>query len=623
MPRLRLIATSDLHAHAQPYDYIADRPDPSRGLAAAAAAIAQARDEAQAAGAACLLLDNGDLLQGAPLGDLIASEGLADGATHPMIAGLDALGCDAATPGNHEFNYGLPFLEAAYAGARFPVVNANVAHTDGRPLFPPFVILERALAGADRPLRIGVTGVVPPQILLWDKALIGDRLTARDMVDALAQTVPAMRAAGADLVVVLCHSGVSAGPRRGGDENAALFAAAEIPGIDALVAGHLHRVFPGGRDFADIDGADAQAGRLAGTPAVMPGFHGSHLGIVDLALARRDGAWRVTAAACEARPVPALADPAPEPAARVLSVTAGAHARTLAYVREPVGETLRPIDSYFTALGDDADLALLAAAQAAFVRARIAGSELAALPLLSAAAPFLAGGRGGPRAYTDIPAGKVAMRDLAALYPYPNAVCAVRMTGAEIVLWLERAAGMFARIDPASRAPQPLLDPLVPSYHFDMIRGLTYTIDPTQPSRFDRDGHVLHADARRVRDVAFDGRRLRDDDVFLVATNTYRAGGGGRFCGGRLDMAFVSTTLVREALQAHVAAASPLSLDDRLTWRLAELPDTCEIVYATGAGAPGREPPGFRLEDRGIGEDGFREYRYRGRLAPREGATQE
>lgn len=612
MPRLRLIATSDLHAHAQPYDYIHDCPDPRRGLAAAAAVIAQARDEAQAAGAACLLLDNGDLLQGAPLGDLIASEGLAGGARHPMIAGLDALGCDAATPGNHEFNYGLPFLEAAYAGAGFPVVNANVARADGRSLFAPFVILERALAGADRPLRIGVTGVVPPQILLWDKALIGDSLAVRDMVDALAETVPAMRAAGADLVVVLCHSGIAPGPRAGGEENAALFAAA-IPGVDALVAGHLHRVFPGGRDFVDVDGADARAGRLAGVPAVMPGFHGSHLGIIDLALARVDGAWRVAAARCEARPVPALPEPAPEAAARVLAATAPAHARTLAHVREPVGETLRPIDSYFTALGDDADLALLATAQAAFVRERIAGTALAGLPLLSAAAPFLAGGRNGPDAYADIPAGAVAMRDLAALYPYPNAVCAVRMTGAEIGLWLERAAGLFARIDPASRAPQPLLDPLFPSYHFDMIAGLSYTIDPTRPARFDRDGNALDPRARRVREIAFDGRPVRDDDVFLVATNTYRAGGGGRFCGGRLDMAFVSTTLVREALKAHVAATGPLALDDRLTWRLADLPGACEIVYATGPGARGRAPQGFALDDRGIGAGGFLEYRYRGR----------
>ncbi|WP_349370936.1 bifunctional 2',3'-cyclic-nucleotide 2'-phosphodiesterase/3'-nucleotidase [Salinarimonas sp.] len=607
MPRLRLIATSDLHAHAQPYDYIHDRPDPRHGLAAAAAEIARARAEAEAAGAAVLVCDNGDLLQGAALGDLIGGEGLAEGETHPMIAALAALGCDAATPGNHEFNYGLPFVEAAYGAAPFPVVCANVARADGTPLFAPFVVIERALPGEAAPLRIGITGCLPPQIALWDKALIADKLVVRDMVDALAETVPALRAAGAEVVVVLCHSGIQGGRREGGEENAAVFVA-QIPGIDAMVTGHLHRVFPGGTEFADIPGVDIEAGTLHGVPAPMPGFHGSHVAIVDLDLARADDRWRVVRGESAVRPVPPLPEPAPEAARPVLAATAGAHARTLAHARKPVGETLAPIDTYFTVLGDDGDLALLAAAQEAFVRARIAGTALADLPLLSAAAPFLAGGRGGPEAYTDVPAGPLAMRDLAALYPYPNAVCAVRMTGADIVAWLERAAGLFARIDPAERGPQILRDRLFPSYHFDMIRGLGYVIDPTRPSRFDRDGGLADPTARRVRDIVFEGRPLRDDDVFLVATNTYRAGGGGRFCGGRLETVFTSTTLVREALRDFVAASGPLTLADRLTWRL-DLPAGCEILYATGPGAAGREPPGLALEDRGIGPDGYRVYR--------------
>ncbi|WP_372421580.1 bifunctional 2',3'-cyclic-nucleotide 2'-phosphodiesterase/3'-nucleotidase [Salinarimonas chemoclinalis] len=619
MPRLRLIATSDLHAHARPWDYLADRPDPRHGLVAAGAAIAAARAEAEAAGAAVLLVDNGDLLQGAALGDLVGAAGLAPDETHPMIAGLAALGCDAATPGNHEFNYGLPFMEASYGGAPFPVVCANVARRDGSPLFPSFVLLERTVPGLPRRLRIGVTGVLPPQILMWDKALLGDALVVEDMVDALARTVPDMRAAGADLAVVLCHSGIAEGPRAGGEENAALFVAQDVPGIDAIVCGHLHRVFPGGRDFAHIPGVDAERGRLAGVPAVMPGFYGSHLGIVDLELVadEPDGGVRVATASCEARPVPPLPDPPPPAAAAILRLTADVHARTLAHVRRPVGETRTPIDTYFTALGDDGDLALLCAAQAAFVRRAIAGTALAELPLLAAAAPFLAGGRNGPRGYTDIPAGPLAMRDLAALYPYPNAVCAVRVTGAEIVLWLERAAGLFATIDPDARGPQPLLDARFPSYHFDMIQGLSYTIDPTVPARFDREGDVVDPGARRVRDLSFDGRPVREDDVFLLATNTYRAGGGGRFCGGRLETVFTATTLVREALHEHVrdraVQSGPLGLEDRLSWRLADLPEGVEVLYATGPGARGREPADLRLEERGLDAEGFRLYRYRGR----------
>ena len=65
---------------------------------------------------------------------------------------LNALGVDAANIGNHEFNYGLPFLRQAIAGANFPYVSANVTVDDGdgnpandKPAFTPYVILERSV----------------------------------------------------------------------------------------------------------------------------------------------------------------------------------------------------------------------------------------------------------------------------------------------------------------------------------------------------------------------------------------------------------------------------------------------------------------------------------------------
>lgn len=609
MAVLRLIATSDLHASVRPFDYFADAPSGGPNLAAAAVAIAAAREEADLA----LLLDNGDLLQGAPLGDCVAAQRLREGGVHPVIAALGALAYDAATLGNHEFNYGLDVLGDALAGAAYPVVCANVFHVDGRPYRETGVILERDLAidGARRTIRIGVTGIVPPQIENWDRAHLAERLVAEDAVDALAREVPRLRAAGADIVVVLCHSGIEAGRRYGGEENVALHVA-RIPGIDAIVAGHLHRIFPGGAEFEGMEGVDNAAGRLAGVPAVMAGFHGSHLGIIDLDLALVDGAVGIVGARAEARPVPPLdlADP-PAPARLVLAATQTAHAASLAYVRRPVGASTAPLTTAFAALGQDQALALVAAAQADFVARELAGHADGALPLLSGAAPFAAGGRGGPRAYVDVPAGPLAMRDVAALYPYPNAVCAVRLTGAELREWLERAAGFFAHVDPASRAPQPLLERGFPSYHFDMVAGVSYAIDPTVPARYDRDGDLVDRQARRIRDLAHRGRPVEDDDVFLVATNTYRAGGGGRFCGGRLETVFASTALVRDVLADWVTTNSPIAPTQRLSWRLLPWPETCDVRFATAPDAAPLVPEGVRLEDLGLDAEGFRAYRVR------------
>ena len=167
--RLRLLGLTDLHANLYPYDYYRDRPDNSVGLARTASLIAEARKESPN----CLLFDNGDILQGTPLGDFAADAIAKDPkAVHPVIAAMNTLAFAAATIGNHEFNYGLGVLERAYAEARFPVVCCNVRRSDGSPWFPPSVVIERKFvdeAGAPHGLKVGVIGVAPPQIAQWDE----------------------------------------------------------------------------------------------------------------------------------------------------------------------------------------------------------------------------------------------------------------------------------------------------------------------------------------------------------------------------------------------------------------------------------------------------------------------
>ena len=132
--RLRLMATSDLHVNVYPYDYYRDKADDTVGLAKTAALIAAARDEVHNT----ILFDNGDLIQGSPLGDYVAYEkGIPEGVRHPIVAAMNGLGYLCGTLGNHEFNYGLDFLGKALAGAEFPVVCANVLKTDGTPLVEP------------------------------------------------------------------------------------------------------------------------------------------------------------------------------------------------------------------------------------------------------------------------------------------------------------------------------------------------------------------------------------------------------------------------------------------------------------------------------------------------------
>ncbi len=539
---LRLLETSDLHMFVHDYDYYQDRQDNTVGLARVATLIAQAR-----AGAAnSLLFDNGDIIQGNPLGDYMALPGhLGAGCCHPMIRAMNGLGYDAATIGNHEFNYGLEFLAAALAGAAFPFVCANVETAAGAPLLPPTIVLERDLVDEDgtlHRLRIGVIGLVTPQVMIWDKARLEGRVTAGDIVLAAERHLPALRSR-CDLVVALCHAGISDAPRRGGEENAALHLAA-VPGIDAILAGHAHRVFPG-PDYAALGGGvDCACGTLAGVPAVMPGFWGSHLGVIDLVLERDAAvpgtpaapapAWRVGDFRVEVRPIyrrvgrEALSLAARDDA--VLATVAPEHAATLRWMEQPVGRSTVAINTFFSLIGNDAALALVNDAQVWYARPLLAAAGHADLPLLSAASPFKAGGA-GPDSFVDIPAGPLDMRNIANLYMFANTICAVKVSGVELREWLERSCAVFNRIDPTDPAPQELAAPRAASYLFDTIAGLTYEIDLSQPARYDRDGGLVRPDAHRIVALAYAGRPVGPADAFVVVTNNYRADGGGAFPG--------------------------------------------------------------------------------------------
>lgn len=639
--RLRVIATTDLHTHLMPFDYFAQRPAPGLGLAPAAGLAARLAAEAARGGGAALLVDNGDFLQGAPLGDFVALErGLAAGETHPMIAAMNAAGYDAATLGNHDFDYGPAFLEAALAGARFPVVSANAVLRPGagprqdRTLLPPWTIVERSLPGAadgaPRRLRVGLIGFLPPQTAVWNAKHLDGRLVVRDIVETARARVPELREAGAEVVIALAHSGIGPDAHAPGMENAAV-PLALVPGIDAIVAGHSHLLFPSAL-FRGRAGLSARRGTIHGRPAAMAGAWGAHLGVLDLALAPAPdpapgadpaagaclpapGGWRAAGGRGAVRPVarrgPAgAARAAAPPAPAVLAAAAPWHDETQAYLRRPVGRSLRPISSHFALVAPDPCMALIAAAQIAHVTARLRGTEHEGLPVLAAVSPFKAGGRAGPAFYTDIPAGVLTMRDIADLYLYPNQIRALRLTGAEVVAWLERAAGQFARVAPGAQ-DAPLIDPDFPSHHFDVMHGLTYAIDLAAPARHGPEGELRDPAASRIRDVRLAGRPLDPDAALIVATNDYRAAGGGRFPGagaGRVVLAGAETN--RALLAAWIAAQGAIDPVAPEVWRFRPMPGTT-AVFDTGPGAERHLPAlaGRAIAPAGPGPGGFARFR--------------
>lgn len=619
---LRVLETTDLHSNMMDFDYYKDTPTDKFGLVRTASLIHAARAQATNS----VLVDNGDIIQGSPLGDYMAARGLKDGEVHPVYQALNTLDYSVGNIGNHEFNYGLDYLHKALAGAKFPYVNANVLDAKtGKPLFTPYLIEDKTVIdrdGKSHRLRIGYVGFVPPQILVWDKANLAGKVTVEDITESARKWVPEIRKQGADLVIAIPHSGLSAEPYKAMAENSVYYLS-QIPGIDAIMFGHAHAVFPS-QDFSAIKGADIAQGTLNGIPAVMPGQWGDHLGVVDFTLNNDDGAWRVEKAKAEARPIYDKAQKkslAPEDA-NLVNVLSEAHRNTRDFVGKPIGKSADNMYSYLSLIQDDPTVQIVNNAQRAYVEHFIQGDpDLADLPVLSAAAPFKAGGRkNDPASYVEVEKGRLTFRNAADLYLYPNTLVVVKVNGKEVREWLECSAGQFKQIDIHESKSQELLNwDGFRTYNFDVIDGVNYQIDVTQPARYDGECALINDDAHRIKNLTFKGKAIAPDAIFLIATNNYRAY-GEKFAGtGEKHVAFASPDENRAVLAAYISAETQRSGEVKPqadnNWRLAPITSSTplDIRFATSpsdkAAAFIKEKAQYPMVSVGADETGFAIYR--------------
>lgn len=556
---LRIMETTDLHSNMMDFDYYKESATEKFGLVRTASLINAARAEATNS----VLVDNGDVIQGSPLGDYMAAKGLKAGETHPVYKAMNTLDYTVGNLGNHEFNYGLDYLHKAITGAKFPYINANIIDVKTqKPLFTPYLIKETTVkdkTGATHTVRIGYIGFVPPQIMTWDKANLDGKVTVNDITETARKYVPEMRKQGADVVVVIAHSGLSADPYQAMAENSVYYLS-QVPGVDAIMFGHAHAVFPG-KDFANIEGADIAKGTLNGVPAVMPGMWGDHLGVVDLVLNNDSGKWQITSSTAQARPIydaVAKKSLAAEDS-NLVAVLKADHDATRAFVSKPIGKSSDNMYSYLSLVQDDPTVQVVNMAQKAYVEHYIQGDpDLAKLPVLSAAAPFKAGGRkNDPASYVEVEKGQLTFRNAADLYLYPNTLIVVKASGKEVKEWLECSAGQFNQIDPDSTKPQSLINwDGFRTYNFDVIDGVKYQVDVTQPARYDGECQEVNPKAERIKDLTFNGKPIDPDAQFLVATNNYRAY-GGKFAGtGDKHIAFASPDENRSVLAAWISAES-------------------------------------------------------------------
>lgn len=523
---LRIVATTDIHSFLTDFDYYKDLKTDKFGFTRAATLIEQARREVPNS----VLVDNGDLIQGNPIADYQAAKGHKEGKPHPAISVLNAMNYEVGTVGNHEFNYGLDYLNSAVRQAHFPIVNANVIRVDNNePYFKPYVIQEKEVIDSDgnkQHLKIGYIGFVTPQIVVWDKSNLDGKVKTLDIVKTAQKYVPILKEKGADIIIALAHTGPSDLPYQEGEENAA-FHLADVKGIDAIIFGHSHRLFPN-KEFAKSPNADIHKGTVKGVPESMAGYWANNISVVDLTLQKDQGKWVVTDGTAVLRPIYdtekkiALAKNHP----KIQSLLEDVHKSTREFVSQPIGKASDNMYSYLALIQDDPTIQIVNQAQRAYAEDVVKKlPEFVGLPVLSAGAPFKAGGRkNDPSGYTEVDKGPLTFRNAADLYLYPNTLVMVKVNGNELKEWLECSAGMFNQIDPKTDKSQSLLNwEGFRTYNFDVIDGVQYQVDVTQPPRYDGDCKLINDKSHRIVNLTYQGKPVAPEAEFIIATNNYRA----------------------------------------------------------------------------------------------------
>lgn len=647
--QLRILETTDLHSNVMDYDYYRDEPISRYGLVRTASLIRQARSEVLNT----VLFDNGDLIQGSPMGDYCKSVFTKAGTTeigalsiHPIYKVMNTLNYDAATLGNHEFNFGLPFLESILQGAEFPYVCTNITLEKSSaitPLVPKTLIINKKVLdeqGRSHCLRIGVLGVVPPQILTWDKVNLGQlhqsagfkAIAVEDIVTCIQHYANLLKnKEHVDLVIVLSHSGYSVKvgePCRHNAENCANFLA-NIPEVDVILSGHAHAMFPpkdmrGSYDFETLQHTNFEKGLIHGKPTTMPGFWGDHLGVIDLKLVNIENKWQVQQAEAAIRPIFDVMQDVPlvSGEADLRALIHADHEKTREFVNQPIGKNKTPMFSYLALIQDDPTIQIIAAAQKAYgYRFLEAHPEYAHYPVLSAAAPFKSGGRkNDPMSYVEIDAGELCYRHSVDIYSFPNTVAALKITGEQIKEWLECSASMFNQIDPDNTAPQYLVNwEGFRTYNFDIIDGIEYEIDLTELPKYDRDCELINPLANRIKELKFLGKPIDENAFFILMTNNYRAY-GGKFSGAEIKNIILSSTdelpdVIARYIGEVTKTKGYIDIKTQANWRFSPLNSVKELeIRFETANSPQAESyiaanSRYPLHKIGIDAQGFAVYR--------------
>ena len=485
-----ILQTSDLHGYIYPVDYATKKPA-NYGLAKVASVIKEQR--AKYGEENVIVIDTGDLIQGSPMAYYSARFDTSE--PNPMVLVMNHLRFAASTLGNHEFNYGMDVLNKVIGEAEFPFLSANIVDEQDSPYFMPYTIVD--VNG----ISVCILGLTTKYIPNWEDPRNISGLKFKDSVQIAKDYVEDLRKI-ADVMIVSYHGGLEKDPETGNPteplvgENQGYEIATQVPGIDVLLTGHQHR---------------AIATRIGKVAVTQPSNWGKMVGKVTVKLEQtEDGKWVVKEA------IPELIDASKYPAdEEVLNLVKTYEDKTQEWLDKPVGTAKGDFwvaDPFVARLWDNPLIEFVNKVQMYYTGAKISSTAL-----------FTNDVRGWK-------SGQVTLRDINAVYIYPNTLKVIKVKGKDIKDALERSADYFVFENGEAKENKSWIEPKVQRYNYDMWEGISYKIVLNRPK------------GDRIVDLMFEGKPLDMDAEYEVVLNNYRAGGGGGY-----DM-FKDKPVVREVL---------------------------------------------------------------------------
>ena len=502
--KLTVLHTNDHHGRFWP------NSDGEYGLAARKTLIDRIRAEVAAAGGHVLLLDGGDINTGVPESDLQDAE--------PDFKGMNLLGYDASAIGNHEFDKPLAVFEKQRQWAQFPLLAANIYNkTTGRRLYEPYRVFER---GGYRIAVLGLTTDDTHKMVLPTNIA---NVEFRKPADEAAKLLPELRGAGrADMVIAATHMGHYSDGRSGVNAPGDVEMARAVKGLDLIVGGHSQNPVcmsaENKRNDAYVPGQPCAPDRQNGAWIVQAHEWGKYVGRADFVI---DGG-KVELLKYQLLPVN-LSQRQADGTRKIYTERIAEDAAVRDFLKPfqdngaarltlPVGEAVGVFD------GDRNRVRAQPTNLGVMIARSMQERTGADLAIMNA---------GGVR--DSLPEGKLTYRDVLKVQPFGNQISLVRLTGVELLKYLEAVAKMT----PGSGA-------------FPQTVGVQMLIE----------GGVLRE--AKVGGQAIDARR-----EYRLAINNFTAGGGDGYPKlsdhpGHINTGFTDADVMR----AFLAARSPIKASD-------------------------------------------------------------